>query len=152
MRDSGTETRLSIEPGSTWPTKTARVVAALGLAGLGLSIIMTAAQDFQTGGVIAALTMAVVVFYTLAQPAARPDYRSRSDKEQIADVRASGAGFGLSLMIVLATLFAVGLRADQSEPLVVPAALLRMAIPILVAPVFTIPFLFRVWRKNPDKP
>ena len=32
-----------------------------------------------------------------------------------------------------------------------PAALLKSAMPILVAPLLVVPLLFRVWRKNPKR-
>ena len=150
MRDMATNTASSTEPGGSWPTTTARVISVLGLAGWVLAIGLTVAHHFEEGGAVAALTMVVVCFYTIAVPAARPNYRLRTDKEEIADVRASGFGFGLSLILVLLTLLAAT-RGGFDEPVILPAAFLRSAIVVLVAPIFMIPLVFRVWRKDPNR-
>lgn len=150
MQDMATQTPSSTEPGGNWPTTTARVISVLGLAGWVLSIVLTVAHYFEDGGAVAALTMVVVCFYTILVPAARPNYQLRTDKEQIADVRATGFGFGLSLILVLVTLFAATLRDGYDASVIVPAAFLDSAIVVLATPIFMIPLVFRVWRKDPN--
>lgn len=145
MQDTAAETNSSSELDDVWPTTTARVISVLGLVGLVLSIILAAAQYFETGGAVAELTMVIVCFYTLSVRAARPGSGNGTDKEKLADLQAGVTGIGLSWILVLLTLLAV--RRDQ--PLILPAAFLHNAGFILLAPIFTVPLFLRVWRKGP---
>jgi uncharacterized membrane protein len=119
------------------------VISALGLAGLALSIILAVAQYFGPAGLVASLTTVVACGYTLAAPPV--------NHAKIADVRAAASGFILSVILVIFTLLVVLLRNGYVEPLIVPAALLQDGIPLLVAPIFSVPLAFRVWRKHPDR-
>ena len=151
MQDAAIEANSSTGPGYAWPTTTARVISALGLMGWILSIVLAAADYFDASNSSAILTMVILAFYTMAVPAARTESRLRSDKEQIADAKAAVFGVGTSFLLVLVTLLAAGWGAGHDQPVIVPAALLKSAMPILVAPLLVVPLLFRVWRKNPKR-
>ena len=148
MQDVAPETNSSTEFDDTWPTTTARVISVLGLVGLVLSIILTAARYFETGGAIAELMMLIVGLYTLSVRAARPGSGLGTDKETIADLKAGLTGIGLSWLLVLLTLLAV----DHSEPVIVPTAFLHNVGLVLLVPIFTVPLFLRVWRKGPYRP
>jgi hypothetical protein len=127
------------------------MISVLGLVGWLSSIILALAHYFEEGTMVAVVAMLIVCFYTISVPAARNVSPLRTDQEKIADVRASATGAGLPLILVWVSLLAAIALDRRGAPVILPAAFLHTAFWILVTPIFTIPFLIRVWRKDPNR-
>lgn len=132
-----------------WPTTTARVMSIVAGLGFASSFLATALQYFTVSGVIASLSTLIAILYTFAVPAARPDTGARTDAARLADSRANASGFLVSLQLVVLTLLILNITRSPGEPIVLPAAFMQEAIVILIAPVFIMPFILRVWRRTP---
>lgn len=143
----GTEPAASGGTVKLWPTVTAKLVSILGGVGLISSLVAATLQYFQLAGMISAVAMVVTCMYVLAVPDARAVARGRSETEQLADAKASALGFALPFLAVVITLLVLEIRVGD-EPLVVPARFFNAAIIILVAPIFIVPLIHRVWRKR----